>query len=143
MCYPPLGDFMITFDLKSGYHHVDIHKDFSPYLGFSWHDSRGRRKFYVFRVLPLGLSTACYVFTKLLRPLVKRWRSRGIKAIVYIDDGICAAPSAQKVAQHSTEIQADLESAGFVLKVQACSTSSRRVVGFYSRPIAWLLHCSR
>ena len=117
---PPLfqqGDFMITFDLKSGYHHVDIHKDFSPYLGFSWRDSRGRRKFYVFRVLPFGLSTACYVFTKLLRPLVKRWRSRGIKAIVYIDDGICAAPSAQKVAQHSTEIQADLESAGFVLNV--------------------------
>lgn len=28
------------------------------------------------------------MFTKLLRPLVKRWRPRGIRAIVYIDVGI-------------------------------------------------------
>ena len=65
------GDFMITFDLKSGYHHVDINQDCWPYLGFSWKDPRGVRRFYMFRVLPFGLSTACYVFTKLLRPLVK------------------------------------------------------------------------
>ena len=30
------GYFVITFDLKSGYHHVDIHKDFQTYLGFFW-----------------------------------------------------------------------------------------------------------
>ena len=29
------GDFFITFDLKSGYHHVVIHEDFQKYLGFS------------------------------------------------------------------------------------------------------------
>ncbi len=27
------GDYMFSFDLKSGYHHVDIHW---KYLGFSW-----------------------------------------------------------------------------------------------------------
>ena len=30
------GDFFATFDLKSGYHHIDIHEDSWPYLGFSW-----------------------------------------------------------------------------------------------------------
>ena len=30
------GDFFITFDLNSGYHHVDIHVDCWPFLGFSW-----------------------------------------------------------------------------------------------------------
>ena len=30
------GDFFTTFDLKSGYHHVDIHQDSWPYLGLSW-----------------------------------------------------------------------------------------------------------
>lgn len=30
------GDFFTTFDLKSGRHHVDIHEDSWPYLGFSW-----------------------------------------------------------------------------------------------------------
>ena len=66
------GDHMFTFDLKSGYHHVDIHEDFQTYLGFSWGEGASRR-FYVFRVLPFGLASACYVFTKLLRPLIKHW----------------------------------------------------------------------
>ena len=29
------GDYFFHFDLKSGYHHVDIHEDCWPYLGFS------------------------------------------------------------------------------------------------------------
>ena len=58
------GDFMFSFDLKSGYHHVDISKEHWKYLGFTWQE-----KFYVFTVLPFGLSTACYVFTKLMRVL--------------------------------------------------------------------------
>jgi hypothetical protein len=127
---PPLfrqGDYMITFDLKSGYHHVDIHEDCWPYLGFSWNDFLGRRSFYVFRVLPFGLSTACYVFTKLLRPLVKRWRARGIRAVVYIDDGICAASSTQKAEQHSAVLQADLERAGFVLNIKKSRLAPHQV----------------
>ena len=58
------GDFFTTFDLKSGYHHVDIHEDSWPYLGFSWNYGPDR-KGYTFLVLPFGLSTACYVFIKL------------------------------------------------------------------------------
>ena len=30
------GDFLVTFDLKSGYHHVDIAQNHRKYLGFSW-----------------------------------------------------------------------------------------------------------
>ena len=29
------GDFMFSFDLKAGYHHVDIHKKHWQYLGFA------------------------------------------------------------------------------------------------------------
>ena len=59
------GDYMFMFDLKSGYRHMDIHKDSQTYLGFSWGEG-ANRKLYVFRVLPFGLASACYVFTKLL-----------------------------------------------------------------------------
>jgi len=59
------GEYFFTFDLKSGYQHVDIHPDCWTYLGFSWRIA-DIHTFYMFRVLPFGLSTACYVFTKLL-----------------------------------------------------------------------------
>ena len=30
------GDYSFTFDLKSGYHHVDIAQAHHKYLGFTW-----------------------------------------------------------------------------------------------------------
>ena len=49
--------------------------------------SDGEPSFFMFTVLPFGLSSAPYIFTKLLRPLVKHWRSQGIHTVVYLDDG--------------------------------------------------------
>jgi hypothetical protein len=53
------GDYVFTFDLKSGYHHVDIHRDSQTYLGFSWGEGADRRFYNMFRVLPFGLASAC------------------------------------------------------------------------------------
>ena len=62
---------MFTFDLKSGYHHVDIFKDHQKFLSFAWTFRNGTTKFFQFTVLPFGLSSALYIFTKLLKPFVK------------------------------------------------------------------------
>ena len=69
---PLLGkdDFLFSFDLKSGYHHVDICREHWKYLGFSWGG-----QYYVFTVLPFGLSSACYIFTKMVHP----WSGTGEK----------------------------------------------------------------
>ena len=113
------GDYFFTFDLKSGYHHVDIHEDCWPYLGFSWRCGPDT-KWYTFKVLPFGLASACYVFTKLLRPLVKRWRSMGLCCVVYIDDGIGAAKSKLKCIAAKEIILSDLDRAGFILSISKC-----------------------
>ena len=63
-------EYMFKFDLKSGYHHIDIYPEHQSYLGFRW-DKKEKPQFYFFIVLPFGFSTACYIFTKLLRPLVR------------------------------------------------------------------------
>ena len=76
------GECFFTFDLKSGYHHVYINGVFWTYLGFSW-GSGSSRRWFKFRVLPFGLATAIYVFTKLLRPLVKHWRAKGLRASLH------------------------------------------------------------
>ena len=83
------------------------------------------------KVLPFGLASACYVFTKLLRPLVKKWRGSGMRAIVYIDDGIVAARSKAEYASLRDVVIEDLRKAGFV-KVMSRTSASWKVV--------WL-HC--
>ena len=81
------GNHFTKFGLKSGYHHLDVFPDHQRFLGFSWVMSDGEPSFFMFTVLPFGLSSARYIFTKLLRPLVKHWRSQGIHTVVYLDDG--------------------------------------------------------
>ena len=119
------GDYVITFDLKSGYHHVDINEEHWRYLGFYW-----KEQHYVFKVLPFGLPTACYAFTKLLRPLVCYWCSRGIRAVLYIDD-IIVAFSALELATGNpvAQVREDIGKAGLTLNVQkSCFTPSQQGV---------------
>ena len=120
------GNFFITFNLKSGYTHVDIHKDSWSHLGFSW-GTGPKRKWYMFRVLPFGLSTACYVFTKPLRPLVKRWRSKGLRCIVYIDDRICASKLQEQCVEDTKIMVDDLALAGFILNVPKSKLTPQQI----------------
>ena len=112
------GDYMFTFDLKSGYHHV--HVDIRPtqykYLGFAW-ERDGTMQFYVFTVLRFGLATACYIFTKILRPLVKLWCGSGVK-IMYLDDAIGAASGREKARRASCLVKDSLVKAGFVFHIE-------------------------
>ncbi|VDI75750.1 Hypothetical predicted protein [Mytilus galloprovincialis] len=75
--------YLIIFDLRSGYFHLDICKEQHTYLGFSWNG-----KFYCFSVLAFGLSSAPYIFTKCLRPMVKYRRENGVDIVLYLDDGL-------------------------------------------------------
>ena len=84
-------EYMFKFDLKAGYHRADIHPEYHKYLGFQW-ELEGVPCYFVFAVLPFGLSMACYLFTKTMRPLIWYWRGQGLKAIVYLDNGIMAVP---------------------------------------------------
>ena len=73
---------------------------------------------YMFTVLPFGLSTACYLFTKLTRPLIRYWCGRGLKAIIYIDDGIVAVKGKDNAMRESQMVRRYLESAGFVVNTE-------------------------
>lgn len=73
----------------------------------------------MFIVLPFGLASACYVFT---RSLVKKWRGSGIKEIMYTNDGIAAAESRQKCTEQQEIVVSDLKKVGFVLSAsKSCS----------------------
>ena len=70
--------------------------------------SAGHTRFFQFSVLPFGLSSAPYLFTKLLKPLVKKWRSEAKSVVVYLDDGLGAAADKNKAKIASLQVHADL-----------------------------------
>jgi hypothetical protein len=104
---------MLKFDLKSGYFHVEIHPSLNKYLAFSW-KIQTDTKYFVFAMLPFGLSVAGWVFAKNLRLLVKRWRSLGFQVIVYLDDG-WGSHDPQKSVVVSSHVKNDLQKAGFII----------------------------
>uniref|UniRef100_A0A7M5UXS3 Reverse transcriptase domain-containing protein n=1 Tax=Clytia hemisphaerica TaxID=252671 RepID=A0A7M5UXS3_9CNID len=113
-------DFLITFDLTSGYHHVPINEDFQSFLGFAW-SFKGVTKYFVFCVLPFGLNIACWIFTKLMRQLVKRWRRLGIRCVMYLDDGIAGEKNFDKAISNRSIILRDLWAAGLTINFQKSS----------------------
>ena len=81
------NSFPNYLEQKSGYHHVDIFEEHQTYLGFSWEINQ-QTHYFVFTVLPFGLSTAPFVFTKVVRPLIKYWRLHTIRIACFLDDGL-------------------------------------------------------
>ena len=108
------GDYVITFDLKSGYHRIEIAQEHQKYLGFKWFNAEGTITTYVFCVLPFGLSTAPYVFTKVTRVLLRRWREWGIRCQLYMDDGSGGHSTVEGARVVAKQMKADLLRAGFV-----------------------------
>lgn len=114
MQYVKKGNFMFSFDLKSGYHHIDLFVGHQQYTGFSF-IMEGRVRYFFFTVLCFGLTTGPFIFTKLLRPLVRHWRGQGIKIALFLDDGAGTNTNYDSCFSHAQLVKADLESAGFVI----------------------------
>ena len=111
------GYFFFTFDLISGYHHVEIFQDHRQYLGFSWNFGSVAKHF-VFTVLPFGTSSTPYIFSKLVRSLVNYWCGLGRRVVTFLDDGIGGSPDYASCLVHSRLCRSDLDSADFFVNLQ-------------------------
>ena len=117
---------MATFDLKSGYHHVSIHKSYQQYMGLCWNG-----KYYIFSVCPFGMSVSGLIFTKIVRELVRKWRTAGIAIVMYIDDGIIVAPDKLSLDKAVRVIRKDLLDSGFIVNNEKSHWEA-------SQTVAWL-----
>ena len=100
---------MFSFGLKSGYHHIEIHAEHQTFLGFAWENRN-----YVFTVLPFGLSTAPYIFTKVLKLLEKYWKHNRISIAVFLDDGWSTERDLVKCIEQSKTVRTDILNADFI-----------------------------
>ena len=79
-------------------------------MGFKWKDS-----FYCYTVLAFGLSSAPYLFTKCLKPIVKYWRENGVDIVLYLDDGLGFAKDRLSCDKVSSFVQQSLVEAGLLI----------------------------
>ena len=107
------GDFFFETDLKSGYHYLDILEGHQKYLGFSW-CINGMQRYFVFTVLVFGLATASFIFTKVVKVLIKQWRSMAIRIFAFVDDILGGGRSKEEASRISCQVKKDLELSGFV-----------------------------
>ena len=112
--YLSRGGYMYKFDLKSGYHHIDICQPHQQFLGFQWALGGAKNRYFCFTVLPFGLSSAPYLFTKIFRPLVRYWRGLGIHLVLYLDDGAGCENDFLSTQHCSDIVRSDLVRAGLV-----------------------------
>ena len=134
------GDFMFTFDLKDGYHHISIAERHRRYLGFAW-QFHGETKFFHFAALPFGLKTAPFVFTKVLRPLVAHWRSEGIRMFMFLDDGTCAAHSEAEARRVAAQIRKDLVMAGWTINIEKSCFTPRQCIEALGHVVDTVSNC--
>ena len=71
--------------LTSRCNQLDMFAGQQQYFGFSF-DFQGQIRYFHFKILMFGLSTSPYIFTNLVRPLVKHWQEQGIKTAIYLND---------------------------------------------------------
>lgn len=72
-------DYMIKFDLKSGYHHLDIFEAHQTYLAVLRTAIDWSPRYFVFSVLLFWVSH-CLLY---LHKIVEYWRGQGLTAILY------------------------------------------------------------
>ena len=86
-----LKDWLVKLDLKDAYLSVRVDPEYRRWLRFQWQD-----QIYQFDTLLFGLSSAPFMFTKLLKPAVAVLRQAGIRLVLYLDDMIIMAKSAHE-----------------------------------------------
>ena len=123
------NDLLFKFDISQGYHHIDIDEKHQKYLGFSWKIKRQTR-YFAFKVLPIGLTLAPFLFNKIMRCLVAFWRAQGIKISVFIDDGLGSADKVQSNI-HSVVVKKSLTEAGLI-------TNTQKSIWQPQRELTWL-----
>lgn len=102
--------FMASIDLKDAYYSVKIHQTYRKFLRFTWN-----HVLYEFTCLPMGLSCAPRIFTKLMKPIFCHLRSLGYLSVYYLDDSLLIGSTESECFQNVAKTKVILETAGFVI----------------------------
>lgn len=111
------GMWMASIDLKDAYFHIPIHSAHHRFLRFKF-----AGVVYEYRCLPFGLSSAPWLFTKMLLPVLAHLRRRGILVFAYLDDLLVLAPSPSVLRESVAQVAESLRKLGFLINMKKSET---------------------
>ena len=104
------GLFMCKLDLKDAFHSIHIHPAGRRWFRFQW-----QGVMWQYRWLPFGLSDAPRTFTKILAPVAGFLSSLGNNLVVYLDDWLFLAATAEAATKSVDAAMFLLEHLGFII----------------------------
>lgn len=117
--------FMVNIDLKEAYFLLPIHKSHRKYLRFIFNEN-----LYEFSCLPFGLSSAPYIFTKILNPVITELRSKGFLSVRYLDDILCIGRSYNQCVENAKQTIELLTKLGFVINYKKSTLTPNKSCKF-------------
>lgn len=102
--------YMASVDLKDAYYSVPVYNCFRKFLRFRW-----KNELFQFTCLPMGITSAPRVFTKLLKPLFAYLRKQGVDCMGYIDDSFLLANSYEDCLSAVQQTVSLFQELGFIV----------------------------
>ena len=104
------GDFMCSIDLKDAYFMIPVKYEYWKYLKFVY-----KNTVFQFTALPFWLSTCPYIYSKVMKPVLGLFRSKGIRITNYLDDFLIFGKSREECKRNTTFVKETLISIGFII----------------------------
>ena len=118
------GGFMIKIDLQDAYMSVPVAPQSRSLLVFIFDG-----KIYRFKVMPFSLTSAPRTFTKLFKPILRLLRSQGMLLIIYLDDILLIAPTADLCLAQGKLLMKLLQDLGFLVNMnKSVLTPTQRII---------------
>ena len=119
------GEWVTSKDFKDAYFHIPIHNQSRKYMRFH---VQGR--FYQFKALPFGLSTAPLEFTVVAKEVKLTALQKGIRIHQYLDDWLVRATSHQTCLQHTQTLVALYRELSWLVNKEKSELDSKQVFNF-------------
>merc|ERR1712121_262858 len=118
-----------TTDLEDAYLKVPIALSSQKYLAFTVFDPEIKAyRVFLFQVMPFGLSSAPWTFTRIVKPIKKALHLQGIDLHTYLDDFLNVASSSLLADHQTSYIYQRLQSLNLTINhKKSCSIPSQTI----------------
>lgn len=129
--------YMATLVLKDAYYLISLDKSHRKYVRFQF-----GQEYFEFTCLPFGLSTAPFVFTKIMKPVVTYLRQQGCQSVIYLDDFLLFGDSYNECLINISKTCTLLKELGFLInekKSQLIPSKRIQYLGFIFDSSRWVV----